>query len=172
MHKISNYFHDLMDYEHEGGSKVDKKDDKPKESESISVNKFFTVLSPGNKVLVGVAYASAFLAGLGYPSIALVMGSITKTFDPQSKDSISDVMLELLQNIMIIAFSLWALGYLYYALFQQIAERIAYDLRGKYLRALLYQEVAFFEKNNVESMPSDIGQYFQTISTGIGESYG
>ena len=53
-----------------------------------------------------------------------------------------------------------------------MAEKIAYDLRGKYLKALLKQEIAFFEKNNVESMPSDIGQYFQTISLGIGEAYG
>ena len=31
------------------------------------------------------------------------------------------------------------------------------------------QEVAYFEKNNVEAMPADIGQYFNTISLGIGE---
>jgi ABC-type bacteriocin/lantibiotic exporter with double-glycine peptidase domain len=39
------------------------------------------------------------------------------------------------------------------------------------LRALLKQEVAFFEMNNVETMPTDIGQYFETISLGIGESF-
>jgi ABC-type bacteriocin/lantibiotic exporter with double-glycine peptidase domain len=33
------------------------------------------------------------------------------------------------------------------------------------------QEVAYFEQNNVESMPSDIGQYFTQVSKGIGESY-
>jgi hypothetical protein len=33
---------------------------------------------------------------------------------------------------------------------QQLAEIIAIDLRGQYLRALLKQEVAFFEMNNVE----------------------
>ena len=119
-----------------------------------------------------MAYMSAFCAGLGYPSLAIVLGSITNSFDPNSESSIKNTMLDLLKNILIVAFCLWLLGYLYYALFQQLAERIAYDLRGKYLRALLKQEVGFFEKNNVESMPSDIGQYFQTISTGIGESYG
>lgn len=39
------------------------------------------------------------------------------------------------------------------------------------MRALLRQEVAFFENNKVEQMPSDIGQYFNTISLGIGENY-
>jgi ABC-type bacteriocin/lantibiotic exporter with double-glycine peptidase domain len=104
-----------------------------------------------------MAYLSAFLSGLGYPSLAIIMGSITNTFDPNSENSIKQTMLDLLKNIMIVAALLWILGYMQYALFQQIAERIAYDLRGKYLRALLKQEVGFFEKNNVESMPSDIG---------------
>ena len=52
-----------------------------------------------------------------------------------------------------------------------MSEVIAIDLRGKYLRALLRQEVAYFERNNVESMPSDIGQYFNTVSLGIGENF-
>ena len=98
-----------------GGKPGGPPDEKP---EGVPITKFFSVLSPGNKVLVGIAYISAFLAGLGYPSIALVMGSITGSFDPQQETNISDVMLGLLQNIMIIAFSLWFLGYLYYALFQ------------------------------------------------------
>jgi ABC-type bacteriocin/lantibiotic exporter with double-glycine peptidase domain len=54
---------------------------------------------------------------------------------------------------------------------QQISETIAIDLRGKYLRALLKQEVAFFEMNSVETMPTDIGQYFNQISLGIGEAF-
>jgi hypothetical protein len=45
------------------------------------------------------------------------------------------------------------------------------NLRGKYLRALMIQEVEYFERNNVASMPTDIGNYFGTISQGIGESY-
>ena len=35
----------------------------------------------------------------------------------------------------------------------------------------MIQEVEYFERNNVEAMPSDIGQYFNTISQGVGESY-
>jgi ATP-binding cassette, subfamily B (MDR/TAP), member 1 len=140
--------------------------------ESIPIRQFFTLLSGRYKVMVIVAYIAAFCAGLGFPSIALVMGSITKTFDPSGTGSIAENMFALFKNIMIIAAVMWCLGYIYYSFFQHIAEKIAYELRGKYLRALLRQEVSYFELNNVEAMPSDIGQYFQTISTGIGESYG
>jgi ABC-type multidrug transport system fused ATPase/permease subunit len=48
---------------------------------------------------------------------------------------------------------------------------IAIDLRSRYLSSLLKQEISYFEMNSVESMPSDIGQYFNSISLGIGESF-
>ena len=81
-------------------------------------------------------------------------------------------MLDLFSKICIVAICAWVFSYLYYSLFQTVAEIIAYDLRGKYLRALMKQEVSFFEQNQVEAMPSDIGLYFTAISLGIGESYG
>ena len=78
----------------------------------------------------------------------------------------------LLKKILAVAITLWFFGYVSYSFMQQIAEIIAIDLRGKYLRALLKQEVSFFEMNNVEQMPTDIGQYFGTISQGVGEAFG
>jgi ribosomal protein L20 len=66
-------------------------------------------------------------------------------------------MKRVLWIVLIIASILWVFGYIYFAFFQALAETIAINLRGKYLRALMIQEVEFFERNNVEAMPSDIG---------------
>ena len=114
---------------------------------------------------------ASFLAGLLLPSIALVMGSVTGAFDPSNGTSINEIMGRLLKNILGVSAVIWFFGYVQYAFMQQIAETIAIDLRGKYLRALLRQEVAFFEMNSVETMPTDIGQYFNQISLGIGEAF-
>ena len=46
-------------------------------------------------------------------------------------------MLDLLAKILTVAGVLWVLGYIYYAFFQTVAERIAYDLRSRYLKAIL-----------------------------------
>jgi hypothetical protein len=35
-----------------------------------------------------------------------------------------------------------------------MAEKLSFDLRSRYLRALMNQETAFFEKQQVEALPS------------------
>jgi len=41
---------------------------------------------------------------------------------------------------------------------QHVAEKISLDLRAKYLQALMKQEIAFFENQSVEQLPSQIGE--------------
>jgi ABC-type multidrug transport system fused ATPase/permease subunit len=63
----------------------------------------------------------------------------------------------------------WFFTYVYAAFWQHLAENISFNLRTRYLRALLKQEIAFFEKQNIEALPSMIAEYFATISISIGE---
>lgn len=67
---------------------------------------------------------------------------------------------------------LWIFGYLQYALLQHMAERISFDLRSRYLRNLLNQEIEFYETQQIEALPSKIGEYFEAISNGVGEKIG
>jgi ABC-type multidrug transport system fused ATPase/permease subunit len=129
------------------------------------------MLSGSRRIMLFVGVLSAFCAGLLFPSIAVIMGEVLSNFDPANATNVDELMRQLLLTILLISSILWICGYLFYAFMQHIAETIAIELRGKYLRALMIQEVEFFERNHVESMPSDIGQYFNTISLGIGESY-
>jgi len=115
---------------------------------------------------------ASLTVGLALPSIALVFGSVTGTFDSRKKGQVDDLMAALVTRIMILAVVVWALGYIQYAFMQQTSEQLTIHMRGYYLRSLLRQEVAFFEQNNVESMPSDVGQYFTQINKGIGDSIG
>ena len=124
---------------------------------SVSITKFWGTLRGSNRIILTLGVMASFLAGLLLPSIALVMGSVTGAFDPSNGTSINEIMGRLLKNILGVSAVIWFFGYIQYAFMQQIAETIAIDLRGKYLRALLRQEVAFFEMNNVETMPTDIG---------------
>lgn len=133
--------------------------------------KFFSILDNKNKIYLFIGLVSALCCGILQPGMSLVLGSVTDAFNPQNKASIESIMLDLLWKIIVLGIAVWVTAYIYYSLMQQLAETIAIDLRGKYLRALMKQEVAYFEQNNVESMPSDIGQYFTQVSKGIGESY-
>ena len=48
---------------------------------------------------------------------------------------------------------------------------MSFDLRSRYLHAILRQEVAYFERNNVEQLPSQIGENFFIVTESIGEKY-
>ena len=145
--------------------------EKKKEEISIPITKFWSTLRGYNRCILTFGILASFVAGLLLPSIAIVMGSVTGAFDPSNGTSINEIMGALLKNILAVAMTIWVFGYIQYAFMQQISESIAIDLRGKYLRSLLKQEVAFFEMNSVETMPTDIGQYFNQISLGIGEAF-
>jgi hypothetical protein len=74
-------------------------------------------LNGKNKAILGLASFAAFTAGLLLPSLALVLGGVTRTFNPSSDESIKEVMSKLFLNILLVAFVVWFLGYLQYALF-------------------------------------------------------
>lgn len=77
------------------------------------------------------------LTGLCLPTFALVFGEVVSTFDPQNSATLDDLMTSLLKSILIVAATIFILGYVNYALMQQAAEQLTIKLRGMYLRSLL-----------------------------------
>jgi len=101
------------------------------------------------------------------------MGNIIELFDPTATpDEVSEGIKRLLTNISIIAGVLWVTAYFQYAFLQHMSEKLSFTLRGKYLDSLMRQETAYFEKQKVESIPSQIQEYFSAISNGSGEKVG
>jgi hypothetical protein len=52
---------------------------------------------------------------------------------------------------------------MFFSFWQQLAENITTDLRIRYLSRLMEQEIAFFDKNNVEQLPSQMAEIFETV---------
>jgi len=71
--------------------------------------------------------------------------------------------------VIMIATSLFVFSYLFFAFFHHLAENIVTDLRMRYIRALMRQEIAYFEQNKVEELPAQIGEVFETVKASIGE---
>jgi len=53
-----------------------------------------------------------------------------------------------------ISVALFFFSYAFFAFYSHLAENITTDLRKRYLASLMKQEVAFFEINKVEQIPS------------------
>ena len=126
-------------------------DEKDKKKEMIPLNKFFTYMTGKDKVLLVIGGVSAVIAGAIVPCMAIAMGEITNTFDPRvAPDEVLDQMAKITLYICLVGIGSWVFGYIYYAFWQHLAQNISFDLRSRYLKAILRQEVAYFEKNNVE----------------------
>ena len=95
------------------------------------------------------------ISGATAPSIAIVFGEIVGIFNPTNTDEeINDGIIKLFKLIGVLCAILWVFGYLQYACLQAVAERLSFDLRSLYLRALLKQETEYFERQQIESLPS------------------
>jgi hypothetical protein len=80
------------------------------------------------------AISSAVLAGAILPSISLIMGNVATAFtgdttntDPDS--SLISQMNYIVTYVILISMGEFVFSYLFYALFQHLAENIANDLR-------------------------------------------
>jgi len=82
----------------------------------IAFSTFFRYLTLADKFLIGIGSISAIIAGCLMPSMSIVMGEITNTFDPDNTaDEIKDTMGTLAGYISLIGLGLWIFGYMYYA---------------------------------------------------------
>lgn len=115
------------------------------------MNTFFRYTSAGDKALMVIGSLAAVFTGFLMPGLAILIGLITGTFDPDnSPDEIYNQMSILAGVIVLIGVVTWITSYIYYGFWQHLAENVSFDLRSRYLRAVLRQEVAYFEINNVE----------------------
>lgn len=135
--------------------------------------KLFQHCTRTQKFLVGLGLLMGLICGGVSPAVAVVMGKVIYIFDPKyTTKEVNEMIIELLKFIAVLSSVLWVTGYMQYALLQHVAEQISFDLRAKYLDALMRQEIEFFERQQVEALPSQISEYFEAISSGVGEKIG
>lgn len=152
-----------------------KKDDgkpKPPRPEMIKITKLLKYSSGRDKLIASIGVLFSIIAGLLSPAFAIVMGNGISIFDPtSSEEEVREKVQWLIEVVAILSSAIWATSYAQYAFMQHAAEKLSYDLREKYLRALMNQEISFFEKQQVEALPSKISEYFSAISLGLGEKF-
>ena len=87
-------------------------------------------------MVVGVL--SSFLGGFIFPAYGIVLGFIATIYNPAiTNEEREDIMWKFLVFAFTLAFFSWFLGYLQFACLQAAAERLSFNLRGKYLNALM-----------------------------------
>lgn len=94
---------------------------------------------------MGVGFS--LLAGLVGPFVAIVIGEGVAVFNPRyTVDEMQEAIKSLLATVAIVGICLWAFAYASFGFMQQAAENLAFELRHKYLLALMRQETEYFER--------------------------
>ena len=88
------------------------------------------------------------------------------------EDERADIMRDFIWAIALICVATYFCTYIGYASMQISAERVSFKLRARYLANLMRQEIAYFENQTIEALPSKISEYFTHISDGSGEKTG
>ena len=107
------------------------------------------------------------------PTYGLVIGRFVEMFDPSiSPEEQSSMLKESIAWMVVLTLALFFFSYGSFALLQISSERLSFKLRARYLNSLMRQEVKYFEKQQIEALPSKLAETFTHISEGSGEKVG
>ena len=107
------------------------------------------------------------------PTYGLIIMKIVEIFDPRiSSEEKTQMMIDNLAMSIGLSVAVFLTSYGSFALLQISSERLSFKLRAKYLASLMRQEVPYFEKQQVEALPSKMAEYFTHIAEGSGEKCG
>ena len=128
---------------------------------------------PKERFIVIMGLTFSLLGGISMPLHCIILGRIIEMFEPDRKpEEAREILLDFLWFIIFATVTIFVCVYLGYSLMQISAERVSFRLRAKYLSELLKQEVEFFERQQIEALPSKMSEYFTHISEGSGERTG
>ena len=130
-----------------------------------------TFADRGDKTLIALGYTTAIVTGLGLPSFVFIFGDIINSFGPNSKNVV-DAMRPIAIQMTAIGLFIWVTTYLYFTFLVIMSERVGRKTRVAYLRAILQQDISWFDENNATELPSRVTRECATITKALGEKMG
>lgn len=122
----------------EEAAKTAKPEEEKKEPQMVPLSKYFTYVRGKDRALMIIGTVSAIVAGCLLPAMAIIMGAILNSFGyNDNKDEVLESMRWVCLFTCIVGIGIWIFGYIYYAFWQHLAQNISFDLRSRYLRAVL-----------------------------------
>lgn len=143
---------------------------KIEEPDSVPFSQLFRFSSTSDKVMMFFGTIGAFAAGAGMPLFALLLGNVTSKFAPgHSGDEIFDAAIQMCWEFLVVGGGTWIAAYIGFAFWNIVGDKQAIEIRKKYFRSLLSQEIAFFDSVNPNELSTKIAEECFNIQQGIGE---
>jgi ABC-type multidrug transport system fused ATPase/permease subunit len=134
-----------------------------------------------DKLFVCVGFVASIAAGVPFPLIGIVFGQVIDSFNSAdcgneqassaadgSQSSINDKIL----LMVYIAVAIFVLTYVHIVCWNLASQRLAQRVRERYLKSLLRQDIAFFDKLQAGEVSSRLNGDVQAIETGTSQKVG
>jgi ATP-binding cassette subfamily B (MDR/TAP) protein 1 len=121
-----------------------------------------------DKCLMIFGYLSSIITGLGLPSFVFLFGDIVDSFGPKSTNVVKSLT-PICLAMTLIGIGIWITTYIYFASLVIMSERVGKKTRVAYLKAVLNQEISWFDENNATELPAKIVRETAMITKGLGE---
>jgi len=141
-----------------------------KEEEGVPFSKLFCCATRQDWILIILGSIASLVNGAAMPLFSLLFGEVADGFGPQNPgDQVVDTAGKLSLKLFGVAIGSLVASYFAFACWMISGERQAIQIRKKYFKSLLSQEIAFFDSINPNELSTKIAEECFNIQGGIGE---
>ncbi|XP_057732510.1 ABC transporter B family member 11-like [Arachis stenosperma] len=167
------------------GEKVDQKGKKNEKQETVPFHKLFYFADSTDILLMVAGTIGAIGNGMGLPLMTLLFGQMINSFGANQQNSnVVDEVSKVALKFVYLAIGSGVSAFLQVSCWMVTGERQAARIRGLYLKTILRQDVAFFDRETntgevvgrmsgdtvliQDAMGEKVGKFIQLVATFIG----
>ncbi|CAI2366845.1 unnamed protein product [Moneuplotes crassus] len=151
----------------------DKKNEAPQlppKPQLCKYSELFQFLHGSDRCLLIVGTITGTIGGLSMPVFVFFFGKLTDSFDPANEGQETLGQITKLSKIyLLLGAVLWVLSFIFFSFWSIISEKVGYQFRYRYLRAVLQQESAWYDEKDPLELPTKISDECAKIQAGCGE---
>ena len=155
-------------------AEIDKKSLVPKKKsqkeDSVSFSELFRFATTTDRIMMVVGTIGAAIGGAGMPLFALLLGNVTSQFAPgHTGKEIFNAAAQICWEFLVVGAGSWLACYFGFAFWNIAGDKQSIEIRKRYFRSLLSQEIAFYDGVNPNELATKIAEECFNIQQGIGE---
>ncbi|CAI2362168.1 unnamed protein product [Moneuplotes crassus] len=142
-----------------------------KSPQKASFFELYCLMNLPYKFLFFIGCISAFIGGFNYPMTMYVCQRIFARLIG-TPEEIHDEMIEHDWYVLGIAGLSFVTNFIQYTCFTLVGKKIQYELRWRYIKSILIQDSSWYDKQNIESLPTIVHRNLKDIEIGCGRVIG
>lgn len=149
----------------------EKQEEKDKETAPYT-KILLTYADRTDRVLLFLGYFFSFASGIGMPSFSYLLGDVMVNFTDPNIDLLEGIK-PVIYRFVGVGCGMFLSAYFYYIFLAIMAERIGKKTRVAYFKAILSQEIAWFDSEvNITELSARLSKESQAIQESLGDKMG